>query len=238
MSATLRHPDRLRPVRIKRRYTRYAPGSVLIQMGHTKVLCTAMIDPEVPRWLKGKGKGWVTAEYGMLPGSSHERIRRDREKVSGRTMEIQRLIARSLRAVVNLEALGERQILVDCDVLQADGGTRTAAITGAYIALWDAVAFLKKQKLIPAGAKVFTDSVAAVSVGIVKGVPTLDLCYEQDSTAETDMNVVMTGSGKYVEVQGTAEREPFSKKDLDRLLSLAQKGLGHLRQIQKKHLKM
>ena len=237
MPSAKRRFNQLRPVKIQRGYTKYAAGSVLIKVGDTRVLCTAMAENSVPSWLKGKGKGWLSAEYNMLPGSSAQRIQRERSKVKGRTHEIERLIGRSLRAVLDLNALGERSIIIDCDVLQADGGTRTAAITGAYIALHDAVQHFKREKLIPTKTKVLTDTLAAVSVGIVKGKPTLDLNYEQDSNADTDMNVVMTGSGKLVEVQATAEHVAFSRKELDQLLNLAAGGIKQLQAIQKKHLR-
>jgi ribonuclease PH len=223
-----RDPDQLRPVELVRDYTVFAAGSVLIRMGRTVVLCTASVDDDVPRWMRGSGKGWVTAEYSMLPGASPERIGREaaKGKQSGRTQEIQRLIGRSLRAVTDLEALGEVQITLDCDVLQADGGTRTASICGAYVALHDAcsrmveVGRMKAQPLIQA--------CAAVSVGIIDGVPMLDLAYSEDSRAETDMNVVMTASGDFVEVQGTAEGAAFSRSELDTLLGLASSGITTL----------
>jgi ribonuclease PH len=223
-----RDPDQLRPVELVRDYTVFAAGSVLIRMGRTVVLCTASVDDDVPRWMRGSGKGWVTAEYSMLPGASPERIGREaaKGKQSGRTQEIQRLIGRSLRAVTDLEALGEVQITLDCDVLQADGGTRTASICGAYVALHDAcsrmveVGRMKAQPLIQA--------CAAVSVGIIDGVPMLDLAYSEDSRAETDMNVVMTASGDFVEVQGTAEGAAVSRSELDTLLGLASSGITTL----------
>ncbi len=226
-----RRADELRKLKITRNYIKAAEGSVLIEMGDTKVICTATVDNSVPPFLRGKGTGWVTAEYAMLPRSSSQRIQRERNKVGGRTHEIQRLIGRSLRSVVDLEALGERTVLIDCDVVQADGGTRTASITGAYIALVDALRYMKKEGMIdrvPVG-----DFLAAVSVGIVDAKPMLDLCYEEDSTAEVDMNLVMTGSGKIVEVQGTAEGEPFSKAELGRLLALGEKGIKMLVKKQK-----
>jgi ribonuclease PH len=223
-----RVPEQLRDVRITRGFTRHAEGSVLIEFGDTRVLCTATVEEGVPPFLKGKGQGWVTAEYGMLPRSTHTRSAREaaKGKQSGRTQEIQRLIGRSLRAVVDLAALGERQIIVDCDVLQADGGTRTASITGACVAVHDAL-----QKLVDAGrltASPLREWVAAVSVGIVDGVPVLDLDYPEDSACDTDMNVVMTGSGGFVEVQGTAEGMPFSAQELSALLALAERGIGQL----------
>jgi ribonuclease PH len=220
--------DELRRVTFERDFTVLAPGSVLLSMGRTKVLCTASVEERVPPWMRGSGKGWVTAEYSMLPGSTAERVTREaaKGKQSGRTQEIQRLIGRSLRAVCDLVALGEMQVTVDCDVLQADGGTRTASICGAYVALHDAF-----TRLIAAGKlKVhpLNDAVAAVSVGIVEGVAMLDLPYAEDSRAEVDMNVVMTGSGRFVEVQGTAEGMPFSRSELDGLLVLAESGISRL----------
>jgi ribonuclease PH len=220
--------DELRPVSFARDFTVLANGSVLVSMGRTKVLCTASLEERVPPWMRGTGRGWVTAEYSMLPGSSAERVEREaaRGKQSGRTQEIQRLIGRSLRAVCDLVALGERQLTVDCDVLQADGGTRTASICGAYVALHDACA-----RLVAAGelsGHPLTDEVAAVSVGIVDAVAMLDLPYAEDSRAEVDMNVVMTGSGRFVEVQGTAEGAPFSRDELDSLLALAAGGINQL----------
>ena len=224
--------DELRAVTFQRDFTVFAPGSVLVSMGRTKVLCTASVEDRVPPWMRGSGKGWVTAEYSMLPGSTAERATREAAKgrQSGRTQEIQRLIGRSLRAVCDLVALGEVQVTVDCDVLQADGGTRTASICGAYIALHDAF-----SRLMQSGrprTHPLTDAVAAVSVGIVDGVPMLDLPYEEDSRAEVDMNVVMTGSGRFVEVQGTAEGLPFSRSELDELLGLAEAGIGRLLAMQ------
>lgn len=223
-----RRPDQLRPVTFERDYTVFAAGSVLVRMGRTVVLCTASVANDVPRWLRDTGRGWVTAEYSMLPGSSPERVDREaaRGRQSGRTVEIQRLIGRSLRAVVDLSALPERQITVDCDVLQADGGTRTASICGAYVALADACSRLQ------AGGELATnplkEACAAVSVGIIDGVPMLDLAYVEDSRAEVDMNVVMTASGRFVEVQGTAEGAAFSRRELDVLLGLAEAGIGSL----------
>jgi ribonuclease PH len=228
MRPSNRRPDELRAVRITRRYTRHAEGSVLIECGDTKVLCTASVEEKVPGFLKGRGQGWVTAEYGMLPRSTNTRMDREaaRGKQSGRTQEIQRLIGRALRAVVDMKALGERTIQIDCDVIQADGGTRTASITGAYVALQDAVTFLLDKKLI--AATPIQDAVAAVSVGIYKGVPVLDLDYAEDSNCDTDMNVVMTGKGGMVEVQGTAEGVPFTRDELNALLEHAQNGIGQL----------
>ncbi|MFA6310357.1 MAG: ribonuclease PH [Sterolibacterium sp.] len=232
-----RQPDELRAVRITRQFTRHAEGSVLVEFGETRVLCTASVEESVPGFLRGKGQGWVTAEYGMLPRATHTRTAREaaKGKQSGRTQEIQRLIGRSLRAITDLGALGERQITLDCDVLQADGGTRTAAITGACVALHDAI-----DHLLAAGKLVqspLRDFVAAVSVGIVAGVPVLDLDYPEDSTCDTDMNVVMTGSGGIVEVQGTAEGPPFSRAELDALLALAQDGIASLIEAQRAALK-
>ena len=223
-----RAADALRPLAITRRYTRHAEGSVLIAFGHTQVLCTASVEEKVPPHKRGSGEGWVTAEYGMLPRSTHTRSDREaaRGKQSGRTQEIQRLIGRSLRAVFDLEALGERTITLDCDVLQADGGTRTAAITGAYVAAHDAVGWLISQGKLAASP--IRDAVAAVSVGIVQGVPLLDLEYVEDSACDTDMNVVMTGAGHFVEVQGTAEGAAFSRAEMDRLLALAESGIRTL----------
>ncbi|HSG80550.1 MAG TPA: ribonuclease PH [Acidimicrobiia bacterium] len=220
-----RRPDELRPVVITRGYTEMTPGSVLIEMGKTRVLCTASFDAEVPRWMRDRGTGWVTAEYSMLPGSSRERI--DRRSVSGgRTKEIQRLIGRALRAVVDMAVMGERMVRVDCDVLQADGGTRTAAITGSWVALHDAFTVGVAEGSIPANPII--DHLAAISVGIVGGELLLDLPYEEDAGAEVDLNVVMTGTGGLVEVQGTAEGAPFSRRQLDELLDLASKGIDEL----------
>lgn len=231
-----RPADALRPLRITRGFTRHAEGSVLVEFGETRVLCTASVEEKVPPFLKGQGRGWVTAEYGMLPRATHTRGRREAAegKQSGRTQEIQRLVGRSLRAVTDLAALGERQVTLDCDVLQADGGTRCASITGAMVALADAVRFLKEKGLVT--GEPLRDFVAAVSVGIVDGEPRLDLDYEEDSSGDTDMNVVMTGSGGFVEVQGTAEGEPFTREQMDRLLALAAKGIGELVAAQKRAL--
>ena len=230
--------NQLRKVSIKRNYLKYALGSCLIEMGHTKVVCSASLDEKVPPFLKDSGKGWVTAEYGMLPASCTERIQRESTKgrSSGRTHEIQRLIGRSLRAVCDLKQLGERAIWVDCDVLQGDGGTRTASITGSFIALADALRKLCAQGKI--SCLPLTDYIAAVSVGIVSGKPVLDLCYEEDSKAEVDMNIVMTGSGRFIAVQGTAEHAPFSKKELDALLLLAKKGISELTSLQKRFVSL
>ncbi len=220
--------DALRPVTITRRYTRYAEGSVLVEFGHTKVLCTASIEDRVPPFLKGRGQGWLTAEYGMLPRATHTRGDREaaRGKQSGRTQEIQRLIGRSLRSVVDLTALGERTVTFDCDVLQADGGTRTASITGAFVAAQDALASLVDRGLLAASP--VRDSVAAISVGLKDGVALLDLDYDEDSTCDTDMNVVMTGRGGIVEIQGTAEGEPFDRASLDAMIDLAARGIAEL----------
>ncbi|NIL96677.1 MAG: ribonuclease PH [Planctomycetales bacterium] len=231
-----RRQDELRPLKIKRRYTGAVPGSVLIQCGRTTVLCTAAVDNKVPAWLAGQGKGWITAEYSMLPGSTSPRKSRDRGgKVDGRVTEIQRLIGRSLRAVADLERLGERLITVDCDVLEADGGTRTASITGALIALIDAIRSVQKELPDPRRFPL-THSVAAVSVGLIDGQPALDLDYVEDVGATVDMNVVMTGSGRFVEVQGTGEESTFSEKELHSLLSLARRGIKKLTAFQKTSL--
>jgi ribonuclease PH len=230
-----RKADELRRIKITRNYLKNVEGSVLIEMGDTRVLCAATVENSVPPFLRGKGTGWVTAEYAMLPRSSAQRISRERSKVGGRTHEIQRLIGRSLRSVVDMSALGERTVLIDCDVVQADGGTRTAAITGAYVALVDALRFVAQEGRIDAIP--VTDYLAAISVGIVGGKPVLDLCYVEDSTAEVDMNLVMTGKGKIVEVQGTAEGEPFSKDELGKLLALGEKGIKALIKKQKALLK-
>ena len=230
-----RKADELRKIKITKNYIKSAEGSVFFEMGDTKVICTATIENSVPPFLRGKGTGWVTAEYAMLPRSSPQRIQRERSKVGGRTHEIQRLIGRSLRSVVDMKALGERSVLIDCDVVQADGGTRTASITGAYIALVEALRHAKKQGMIDCIP--IQDYLAAVSVGIVDGKPMLDLCYVEDSTAETDMNLVMTGTGAIVEVQGTAEGVPFSKAELAKLLALGEKGIKTLIKKQKEMLK-
>ncbi|MCU0929338.1 MAG: ribonuclease PH [Burkholderiaceae bacterium] len=228
MRTTGRAADALRPVTLTRGYTKHAEGSVLVAFGDTRVLCTASVDEKVPPHKRGSGEGWVTAEYGMLPRATHTRGDREaaRGKQSGRTQEIQRLIGRSLRAVFDLAVLGERSILLDCDVLQADGGTRTAAITGAFVAAHDAVGWLLREGRIEASP--IRDHVAAVSVGIVGGVPMLDLDYTEDSACDTDMNVVMTGAGHFVEVQGTAEGAAFTRAQMDALLALATKGIGEL----------
>ena len=231
-----RAPDQLRPVTITRTYTRHAEGSVLIEFGDTKVICTASVDDKVPGFLKGKGQGWLTAEYGMLPRATHTRGDREaaRGKQSGRTQEIQRLIGRSLRAVTDLTALGERTIQIDCDVIQADGGTRTASITGAWVAVQDAVSGLIARGAISTNP--LQDHVAAISVGIYQGLPVLDLDYPEDSSCDTDMNVVMTGAGGFVEVQGTAEGAAFTRAEMDRLLELAGHGIGQLVALQKQAL--
>ena len=228
MRPSQRQPAELRSIRITRNFTRHAEGSVLIEMGDTQVLCTASVEESLPSFLRGKGQGWVTAEYGMLPRSTHTRSAREaaKGKQSGRTQEIQRLIGRSLRAVTDLKALGERQITLDCDVLQADGGTRCASITGAWLALNDACEQLVAQGKLAANP--LRDHVAAVSVGIYKGIPVLDLDYPEDSGCDTDMNVVMTGSGGIVEIQGTAEGEPFSRAQMSQLVDLAQAGINEL----------
>ena len=230
-----RTPHQLRPVTIERGWSKQAEGSALISFGDTKVLCTASFTNGVPRWMTGKGKGWVTAEYSMLPRATNDRSDREAVKgrVGGRTHEISRLIGRSLRAVVDFKALGENTIVLDCDVLQADGGTRTASITGAYVALADALAWGKERGFIAKKAAPLTDSVSAISVGIVDGVPMLDLAYVEDSRAGTDMNVVVAGSGKFIEVQGTAEGAPFDRAELDALLDLALVGNAELAGIQR-----
>ncbi len=236
MRAHGRAAQELRPISLTRHYTRHAEGSVLVCFGETKVLCTASVEERVPGFLKGQGKGWVTAEYGMLPRSTHTRSDREaaRGKQGGRTLEIQRLIGRALRSVMDMEALGERTLTLDCDVLQADGGTRTAAITGAYVALKDAVANLQKQGLLKTDP--IHGAVAAVSVGIVGGAVLLDLDYSEDSTAETDMNVVMNEAGAFVEVQGTAEGHAFHRKELDSLLATAEQGIATLIKKQREAL--
>ncbi|MEE9295143.1 MAG: ribonuclease PH [Phycisphaerae bacterium] len=225
----------LRKVEIVRGFTKFAPGSVLIKWGDTQVLCTAFVENGVPRWKEGRGTGWVTAEYEMLPSSTPQRRRRNRTRVDGRSQEIQRLIGRSLRSIVDMRALGERSIFVDCDVLQADGGTRAAAITGAYVALCDAVRFLKREKLIQSSPLI--DSIAAVSVGTVDGHILLDLDYDEDSTADVDFNVAMTGTGQFVEIQGTGESATFSRAQLDRMLRLAARGIKQLNEYQQRALR-
>ena len=228
MRPSQRTPDELRPVRITRNYTKHAEGSVLVEFGDTRVLCNATIEERIPPFLKGKGEGWVTAEYGMLPRSTNSRMGREaaRGRQGGRTMEIQRLIGRSLRAVMDMKALGERSITIDCDVIQADGGTRTASITGGYVALVDAVASLLNKKALKKNP--ITGQVASISVGIYQGTPVLDLDYPEDCSAETDMNVVMNGAGDFIEVQGTAEGHPFNQGELDAMLTLARQGIDKL----------
>jgi ribonuclease PH len=227
-----RRADELRPVRFTRGWLEPAEGSVLVEFGKTRVLCAASVTEGVPRWRKGSGLGWVTSEYAMLPRATDTRADREsvKGKISGRTHEISRLIGRSLRGVIEYKALGENTIVIDCDVLQADGGTRTAAITGAYVALRDAVSWMIHHRLVPTDP--MRGSVAAISVGIVEGEPRLDLCYEEDMRAETDMNVVLTGDGRYVELQGTAESEPFDRTLLDSLLGLAEAGCAELTRLQ------
>ncbi|MBS1155813.1 MAG: rph [Proteobacteria bacterium] len=232
MRPSSRRPDELRPVRIIRNFTCHAEGSVLIEFGNTKVICTATVEESVPPFLRGKGQGWVTAEYGMLPRSTNSRMRREAAsgKQGGRTLEIQRLIGRSLRAVVDMQKLGERQIVIDCDVIQADGGTRTASITGAYVALADAInGLIAAGKLTESPLK---EAVAAISVGVFEGEPVLDLDYPEDSGCETDMNVVMAASGKFIEIQGTAEGEAFSRAEMNALLDLAEAGIRELFTLQ------
>ncbi|MCO6413122.1 MAG: ribonuclease PH [Thiogranum sp.] len=228
MRPSARSPDQMRPIKLTRRYTMHAEGSVLVEFGQTRVLCNASVEDRVPGFLRGKGQGWVTAEYGMLPRSTSQRMGREAThgRQGGRTMEIQRLIGRSLRAVVDMKKLGERTVTVDCDVIQADGGTRTASITGGYVALADAI-----RKLIDDGVlkeSPLTGAVASVSVGIFQGTPVLDLDYAEDSNAETDMNVVMTDSGQFIEVQGTAEGHPFSEQEMNQMLALARQGIRSL----------
>ncbi|MCT8976291.1 ribonuclease PH [Clostridium sp. CX1] len=233
-----RKNDQTRHIKITRNYTKYAEGSVLIETGDTKVICTASIEDKVPPFLKGKGEGWITCEYNMIPRATQVRKVRDstKGKVDGRTMEIQRLIGRALRSIVDLKAIGEKTIWIDCDVIQADGGTRTASISGAFVALVDAVNKLHKQT--PFTVYPIRDFVSAVSVGIVDNIKMLDLCYEEDSRAKVDMNVVMTSAGEFIEVQGTGEQSPFSRADLNDLLNLAEKGAKHMIQVQKESLKM
>ena len=238
MMTTTRNDGRavndLREIKITRKWLDHAEGSVLVEFGKTRVLCVASFSPGVPRWLKDSGTGWVTSEYAMLPRATHTRSDREsvKGKLGGRTQEISRLVGRSLRAVINTKELGENTIVIDCDVLQADGGTRTAAITGAYVALADAITWAKSQGHIKATANPLADSVAAVSVGIVGGVPMLDLCYEEDVRADTDMNVVCSGDGRFIEVQGTAEGVPFDRDLLNQLLDLAVAGCKDLRKLQ------
>ncbi|MBS0161272.1 MAG: ribonuclease PH [Nitrospira sp.] len=228
-----RRRDQIRPVKVTRNFTKHAEGSVLIEMGDTKVICTASIEEKVPPFLKGKGTGWVTAEYAMLPRATHDRSPREsvKGKQGGRTLEIQRLVGRALRAVIDTNRLGERTIWIDCDVIQADGGTRTASITGSFIALADAVSVLKKRELVKVNP--LTDYLAAISIGKVGGHVMVDLAYEEDSHAEVDLNLVMTGAGQYVEVQGTAERTPFNKKDMDEFLDLGWRAIRELVDLQK-----
>jgi ribonuclease PH len=225
--------DQMRAVSFERGFSRHAEGSCLVRFGDTHVLVTASLEERLPPWLKGQGRGWVTAEYGMLPRATHDRTRREAAggKQSGRTLEIQRLIGRSLRTVTDLVALGERQITLDCDVIQADGGTRTAAITGAWVALHDCIAWMKKRAMI--SKPVLIDHVAAISCGICEGTPVLDLNYDEDSTAETDMNLVMTGSGGIIEIQGTAEKKPFTNDEMTALIGLARGGITKLVDMQK-----
>lgn len=234
MRPSKRNPDEKRQVSLERNVSKHAEGSCIIKCGDTHVLCTASLEERIPPWLRGQGRGWVTAEYGMLPRATGDRMRREAQagKQSGRTQEIQRLIGRSLRAVVDLEALGERQITVDCDVIQADGGTRTASITGAWVALRDCIEWMRARGMIAADAVVLKDQLAAISCGIYQGTPVLDLDYLEDSDAETDANFVMTGKGGIVEVQGTAEGEPFSHDELMQMLELAKKGIGELVELQ------
>ncbi len=229
-----RSNDQLRPIKFTRNWLNNAEGSVLVEFGNTRVLCVASFTPGVPRWLVGKGEGWVTSEYAMLPRATHTRSDREsvKGKLGGRTQEISRLVGRSLRGIVDMKALGENTIVIDCDVLQADGGTRTAAITGAYVALADAITWAKAKGHIATDSKPLAQSVAAVSVGIVNGKPTLDLCYEEDVSAETDMNIVCTGDGNFIEVQGTAEGAPFDRNLLNQLLDLGAAGCAELTRLQ------
>jgi ribonuclease PH len=233
-----RKNDSMRNIKVTRNYTKYAEGSVLIEVGETKVICTASIEEKIPAFLKGTGEGWITCEYNMLPRSTHTRKPRDisKLKIDGRTMEIQRLIGRALRSVVDLKALGEKTIWIDCDVIQADGGTRTASINGAFIALIDAVN--KIHKVSPFEIYPVRNFVGAISVGILGEEKILDLCYEEDSKAKVDMNVVMTDEGTFIEIQGTGEESPFSREELDQMLGLAEKGIKHIIQVQKETLKM
>jgi ribonuclease PH len=233
MRPSKRAPDEMRAVTLERAFSRHAEGSCLVRFGNTHVLCTASLEDKVPQWLRGGGKGWISAEYGMLPRSTHERTKREASsgKQSGRTLEIQRLIGRSLRAVVDLKGMGERQVMIDCDVLQADGGTRTAAITGAWVALHDCLVWMKSRNMV--NANCLRDHVAAVSCGIMNGEPVLDLDYAEDSTAGADANFVLTGSGGIVEVQGTAEGEPFSEEQFAEMARLARKGIAQLVELQK-----
>lgn len=236
MRPSQRAPEQMRTIKFTRHYTCHAEGSVLVEFGNTKVLCTATVEDKLPGWLKGKGQGWVTAEYGMLPRSTGSRTAREaaRGKQGGRTMEIQRLIGRSLRAVVDLEALGEFQITLDCDVIQADGGTRTASISGSYVALCDAISWLQKKRRLKKNP--LHGQIASVSVGIYNGTPVLDLDYAEDSSAETDMNVVMNEAGQFIELQGTAEGHAFRRDELDAMLALAEKGIREIMQAQQEAL--
>ncbi len=227
-----RNPDTLRPIKITPGFMKHAEGSVLIEMGDTHVICTASVEERVPPFLNGKGQGWITAEYSMLPRATHTRTQRETRGVKGRTQEIQRLIGRAIRGIANLKNLGERTLWIDCDVISADGGTRTASITGAYIAVALALQTLGKRKKLK--GPVLTDSLAAISVGIVEGEACLDLCYQEDSSAEVDMNVVMTGDGRFVELQGTAEGEPFDNDQMLAMVGLAQKGIAELTELQKR----
>jgi len=233
-----RNVNQLRAIKITRGWLQNAEGSVLIEFGNTRVLCVASFTPGVPRWLKDSGNGWVTSEYAMLPRATHTRSDREsvKGKLGGRTQEISRLVGRSLRGIVDTKALGENTIVLDCDVLQADGGTRTAAITGAYVALADAITWAKSEGLVGKSAKPIVQSVSAISVGILDGQPALDLCYEEDVKAETDMNIVCTADGNFIEVQGTAEGKPFDRKLLDQLLDLGAKGCGELTKLQSQTL--
>ena len=235
MRPSQRQPDEMRAVSLERSVVKYAEGSCFVKFGETHVLVTASLEERLPPWLKGQGKGWVTAEYGMLPRATQSRTRREAAsgKQGGRTVEIQRLIGRSVRTIVDLQALGERQITIDCDVIQADGGTRTASITGAWVALADCIAWMKTRDMFKGDAKVLRDHVAAVSCGVFRGTAVLDLDYAEDSEADTDANFVMTGTGNIIEVQGTAEKEPFSEEQLLALLALARKGTGKLIELQK-----
>jgi len=237
MRPSKRAPDQMREIKITRNYTKHAEGSVLVEFGDTKVICTASVEDRIPRWLKGQGKGWVTAEYGMLPRSTGSRMGREaaRGKQGGRTMEIQRLIGRSLRAAVDMKVLGEQQITVDCDVIQADGGTRTASITGGFVALSDAINQLMEKGVVKQNPIV--TPIASISVGIYNGTAVLDLDYDEDSSAETDMNVVMNGDGQFIEVQGTAEEAPFSMEEMQQMLALAQQGITDLIEHQQEALK-
>lgn len=237
MRPSKRAPDQMREIKITRNYTKHAEGSVLVEFGDTRVICTASVEDRLPPWLRGKGSGWVTAEYGMLPRSTGSRMGREaaRGKQGGRTMEIQRLIGRSLRAAVDMKILGEQQITVDCDVIQADGGTRTASITGGYVALSDAINHLIEKGAVKESPIVA--QIASVSVGVYNGVPVLDLDYDEDSSAETDMNVVMNGEGQFIEVQGTAEEAPFSMEEMQQMLVLAQQGITNLIEHQSEALK-